>query len=130
MPGNEESLSVLGSTVRSAIPHVECFPAPKSCSSVTFTTEELSSVCPVTKQPDISRVEIYYEPDELCVESKSLKLFLWSFRDAEVFAEQLAADIGKEILTSAQATRVRVELTQRPRGGIELQTVSEQTRSS
>ena len=85
-------------------------------------------MCPVTKQPDISRVEIYYEPDELCVESKSLKLFLWSFRDAEVFAEQLAADIGKEILTSAQATRVRVELTQRPRGGIELQTVSEQTR--
>ncbi len=127
MSANQENLTILGSTIRAAVNHVECFPAPPNCTSVTFTTEELSSVCPVTKQPDISTVEIYYEPDQLCVESKSLKLYLWSFRDAEIFAETLAADIASEILTTAKAHRVRVTLTQRPRGGIELQTVSEQT---
>ena len=120
-------LTVLGSTVREAIEHVECFPAPPNCTSVTFTTEELSSFCPVTNQPDISTVEIYYEPDQLCVESKSLKLYLWSFRDKAIFAETLASNIGTEILTTAAAKLVRVTLTQRPRGGIELQTISEQT---
>ncbi len=128
MSENQQDLSVLGTTVRAAIEHVECFPAPPKCSSVTFTTEELSSVCPVTQQPDISTVEIYYEPDKFCVESKSLKLYLWSFRDAQIFAETLASDIATEILETAEAKRVKVTLTQRRRGGIELQTISEQIR--
>ena len=127
MPNERSSLTILGSTVRSAVEHVECFPAPPGCTSVKFTTEELSSLCPVTKQPDISTAEIYYEPNELCVESKSLKLFLWSFRDAEIFAETLAAEIAGEILTIAAAQLVRVTVTQRPRGGIQLQTISELT---
>ena len=74
-------LTVLGQTVRHAIDHVEVFPAPAHVTSVTFTNEELTSVCPVTQQPDLSTVVIEYEPDEWCVESKSLKLYLWSFRD-------------------------------------------------
>jgi 7-cyano-7-deazaguanine reductase len=60
-----------------------------------------------------------------CVESKSLKLYLWSFRDRAVFAEAMAAEIATEIFTAAAAEWVRVELTQNPRGGITLTAVAE-----
>ena len=117
-------LTVLGSTVRHAIDHVEVFPAPAHVQTVCFTTDELQSICPVTNQPDISRVEIEYAPDQWCIESKSLKLFLWGFRDRAVFAEALTADIAQEIMGTAQPHAVTVTLTQRPRGGIEVQAVA------
>lgn len=117
-------LSILRSTVRQPVEHPECFPAPEHCQSVTFTTEELTSICPVTSQPDLSTVVIAYEPDKLCIESKSLKLYLWGFRDRPVFAEALAAEIASEIMQTAKPHKVTVTLTQRPRGGISLQTVA------
>ena len=118
-------LSVLGRTVRHAIDHVECFPRPDGCTRVRFRTEEVSSLCPVTGQPDLSSVSIDYTPDARCVESKSLKLYLWSFRDRPIFAEALAAEIAAEIHDSARPLWIKVIVTQRPRGGIELQTTSE-----
>lgn len=120
-----ERLSVLGATVRHAIDHVEVFPAPDNVTRVRFTHGELTSMCPVTAQPDLSTVVIEYEPDEWCVESKSLKLYLWGFRDRAVFAEALSAEIADEIMATARPRRVTVTLTQRPRGGIEVQAVSE-----
>jgi len=123
-----EGLTILGRTVRHAVDHVECFPAPAGCTRVKFTGDELSSMCPVTEQPDLSRVVIEYEPDELCVESKSLKLYLWGFRDRAVFAEALAVEIADEIWTSASPRWLRVVITQRPRGGIEVETTSERSR--
>jgi 7-cyano-7-deazaguanine reductase len=120
-------LTVLGNIVRHAIDHVEVFPAPKNISAVTLTNEELCSMCPVTEQPDLSDVVIEYVPGEWCVESKSLKLYLWGFRDRAVFAEALAAEIAGEIMTTAKPQRVTVTLTQRPRGGIEVRAVSELT---
>ncbi len=120
-----DGLSVLGHTVRHALDHVECFPRPDGCIRVRFRTEEVSSICPVTGQPDLSSVVVDYGPDAWCVESKSLKLYLWSFRDRPVFAEALAAEIANEIHASARPHWVRVVVTQRPRGGIELQTTSE-----
>ena len=118
-------LTVLGSTVRHAIDHVEVFPAPADVSTVTFRTDEVASMCPVTEQPDLSSVVIEYEPAEWCIESKSLKLYLWGFRDRAVFAEALAAEIAGEVMATAEPHRVRVTLTQRPRGGIEIEVVSE-----
>jgi 7-cyano-7-deazaguanine reductase len=118
-------LTVLGKTVRHAIDHVEVFPAPAHVINITFTNEELNSLCPVTEQPDLSTVVIEYEPDEWCVESKSLKLYLWSFRERAVFAEALAAEIAGEIMLTAAPKRVTVTLTQRPRGGIEVCAVAE-----
>jgi len=117
-------LTVLGTTVRHAIDHVEVFPAPDGITTVTFRNDELNSMCPVTEQPDLSRVVIEYTPDEWCIESKSLKLYLWGFRDRAVFAEALAAEIATEVMTSANPTQVRVTLTQAPRGGIEVEAVS------
>jgi 7-cyano-7-deazaguanine reductase len=121
-------LTVLGATVRHAIEHVEVFPAPANVQTVRFTTDELSSMCPVTEQPDLSHVVIEYEPDQWCIESKSLKLYLWGFRDRAVFAEALTAEIAGEVMLTAQPKQVTVTLTQRPRGGIEVQAVSHLTR--
>lgn len=117
-------LTVLGNTVRHAIEHVEVFAAPAGISTVTFTNDELASMCPVTEQPDLSSVVIEYVPDEWCIESKSLKLYLWGFRDRAVFAEALAAEIASEVMTTARPERVTVTLTQRPRGGIEVEAVA------
>lgn len=117
-------LTVLGATVRHPIEHVEVFPAPEGISTVTFTNDELNSMCPVTEQPDLSHVVIEYVPDEWCIESKSLKLYLWGFRDRAVFAEALAAEIAGEVMLTAKPMRVTVTLTQRPRGGIEVKAVS------
>lgn len=123
-----ERLTVLGSTVRHAIDHVEVFPAPAHVKSVRFTSDEVSSMCPVTEQPDLSNVVIEYRPDAHCIESKSLKLYLWGFRDRAVFAEAMAAEIAGEVMASAKPHHVIVTLTQRPRGGIEVRAVSEMER--
>jgi len=117
-------LTVLGSTVRHAIDHVEVFPAPANVTTVRLTTDEVASMCPVTEQPDLSNVVIEYAPDQWCIESKSLKLYLWGFRDRPVFAEALAAEIAGEVKLTAKPRWVTVTLTQRPRGGIEVQTVA------
>jgi len=121
----ERPLTVLGATVRHAIDHVEVFPAPANVTRVRFTNDELTSMCPVTQQPDLATVVIEYEPAEWCIESKSLKLYLWSFRDRAVFAEALSAEIAGEVMATARPRWVRVTLTQRPRGGIEVEAVAE-----
>ena len=121
-------LTVLGHPVRHPIDHVEVFPAPQHVTTVRFRADELTSLCPVTSQPDLSSVVIEYEPDQCCVESKSLKLYLWGFRDRPVFAEALAAEIAGEIMATARPHRVTVTLTQRPRGGIEIEAVAERSR--
>ncbi len=118
-------LTVLGQTVQHSIEHVEVFPAPKNVSTVTFSTDEVQSICPVTNQPDISSVVIEYEPNQYCIESKSLKLYFWSFRNRAVFAEALAAEIAGEVMATAKPQHVRVTLTQHPRGGITITAVSE-----
>ena len=121
-------LTILGRTVRHPVDHVEVFPAPANITRVRFSNDELNSMCPVTEQPDLSHVDIEYAPDRFCIESKSLKLYLWSFRDRAVFAEALAAEIASEVMLSADPYSVTVTLTQRPRGGIEVQAISEMRR--
>lgn len=123
-----DQLTVLGATVREPIPHVEVFAAPADVTTVTFTTDELASVCPVTGQPDMSGLTIEYAPDAWCIESKSLKLYLWGFRQRPVFAEALAAEIAREVMTTAQPRWVKVTLAQRPRGGIGVTAVAELNR--
>lgn len=117
-----DGLTILGATVRHPVEHLETFPTPEGCTRVRFTCEEVTSMCPVTEQPDLSTVVISYEPGPRCVESKSLKLYLWSFRDAAVFAEQLAVDIATEVQRAADTRSVEVHVTQRARGGIVTET--------
>jgi 7-cyano-7-deazaguanine reductase len=126
MPDSDTSgLTLLGSPARGPVDHVESFPAPATVTKVSFRTDEVCSLCPVTGQPDISSVVIEYEPDQLCIESKSLKLYLWSFRDRPVFAEALAAEIAAEVRRSARPRTVRVVVTQHARGGIVIEATAE-----
>lgn len=127
-PGTGDELTVLGRDHRAPVDHVETFPAPEGCTRVVFTTDEVTSLCPVTGQPDISSVRIDYVPAERCIESKSLKLFLWGFRDKPVFAEALAVAIADEVWQSAAPTTVDVVVTQHVRGGIVTETHSRHPR--
>lgn len=117
-PAEDHGLSVLGETVRHPIDHLECFDAPEHVSTVRFSTDELMSMCPVTGQPDLSSLVLEYRPDGRCIESKSLKLYLWSFRDRKVFCEALAAEIAGEVVRAADPHEVTVTVKQQPRGGI------------
>ncbi|MEX2294549.1 MAG: preQ(1) synthase [Acidimicrobiales bacterium] len=127
---DDDGLTVLGQTVRHPIDHLECFPAPEHVSVVRFTTDEVMSLCPVTGQPDLSSLVLEYRPDRHCIESKSLKLYLWSFRDRKVFCEALAAEIAQEVVTTADPHEVTVTLTQQPRGGIVIEATATRRKGS
>jgi 7-cyano-7-deazaguanine reductase len=117
-----DDLTLLGRDHRAPVDHVETFPAPDGCTRVVFTTDEVASLCPVTGQPDISSVRIDYVPAARCIESKSLKLFLWGFRDRQVFAEALAVAIADEVWETVRPRSVDVVVTQHVRGGIVTET--------
>jgi 7-cyano-7-deazaguanine reductase len=93
---------------------------------VELESDELTSVCPITGQPDLYRAAIAYEPDALCLESKSVKLYLASFRNEGVFAEALAVQIRDDVAAALELEpgRARVTLVQKARGGI---TITAQT---
>jgi 7-cyano-7-deazaguanine reductase len=98
---------------------LEGFPNP-GVSHVELTSDELTSVCPVTGQPDLYRATIAYQPEALCLESKSLKLYLSGFRNEGVFCEALAVRIRDDVAEALElpAERVTVTLAQKARGGI------------
>jgi 7-cyano-7-deazaguanine reductase len=120
-----DTITMLGAEVRAPVDHLEWFPAPANCVRVRFSSDELNSVCPVTGQPDVSSVVIEYEPDARCIESKSLKLYLWSFRDRPAFAEALAGEIAAEVKRAAEPRSVKVVLSQHARGGIVTEVTAE-----
>ena len=97
----------------------EAFAAP-AVQSVVFTATEFTSICPRTGQPDFGSVVIEYTPADLCLESKALKFYLWSYRDEGAFCEALAARIADDIVDAIQPQRVRVAVHQNVRGGIAL----------
>ena len=128
MSDQPDDLTLLGSDRRGPVDHVETFAAPAGCTEVVFSTDEVASLCPVTEQPDISSVRIAYVPGQRCIESKSLKLYLWGFRDRQVFAEALAVEIADEVWQTARPESVEVVVTQHVRGGIVTETHSRHPR--
>jgi len=97
----------------------EAFPAP-NLQLVTMTGTEFTSLCPKTGQPDFGTVTIEYEPAKLCIESKSLKYYLWSYRDEGAFCESLAAQIADDVDYAIKPRSLTVRVTQSVRGGIAL----------
>ena len=87
---------------------------------VELVSDELTAVCPITGQPDLYRATIGYRPGPLCLESKSLKLYLMSFRNEGAFCEALAVRIRDDVAAALElpADAVRVALEQKARGGI------------
>lgn len=113
-----EKTPVLGTTIRHPIESLEAFEAPPGVSEVTMTAHEFTSLCPVTGQPDFGEVEIRYSPNGRCLESKSLKLWLWNFRERGAYCEKLATVIAGQIDHDIQPNWVEVTVRQAPRGGI------------
>ncbi len=93
------------------------FEAP-DVQTVRLFTMEFTSLCPRTGQPDFGSVSIEYIPDELCLESKSLKYYLWSYRNEGEFCEGLAGRIADDIVVAIRPAQLQVEVTQNIRGGI------------
>ena len=87
---------------------------------VEMQSDELAAVCPVTGQPDLYVATIEFWPQALCLESKSLKLYLASFRNEGAFCEALAVRIRDDVAAALELTaeKVRVTLEQKARGGI------------
>jgi 7-cyano-7-deazaguanine reductase len=98
---------------------LESFANP-GVSKVELTSDELTAVCPITAQPDLYVASIEYTPKDLCLESKSLKLYFNGFRNEEHFCEALAVRIRDDVAEALglAAGDVRVTLRQKARGGI------------
>lgn len=98
---------------------LDTFPV-RSPVDVSFETAELQALCPAVAgiQPDIYRCVIEFRAETASIESKSLKLWLTTFRDERIFAEDLAAEIGSTIEAVDGVADVRVTMTQNIRGGL------------
>lgn len=83
-----------------------------------FACPEFTSMCPVTGQPDFGHLVIDYAPDQHLLESKSLKLFLQSFRNHGAFHEDCTVTVGKRIVDAIEPTWLRIGGYWYPRGGI------------
>ncbi|MBK0398587.1 NADPH-dependent 7-cyano-7-deazaguanine reductase QueF [Limibaculum sp. M0105] len=93
-------------------------PHPDDNYVARFTCPEFTSLCPVTGQPDFAHLVIDYVPDRWLVESKSLKLFLFSFRNHGAFHEGCTVEIGKRIVAAVSPRYLRIAGYWYPRGGI------------
>lgn len=117
----------LGRRSTEPIDELDVFPAPAGLDLVTMVSDEMTALCPVTGQPDYYTVTVEYAPGNWCIESKSLKLYLWHFRNLGVFGEQLAVDIRDKVVATLQPRRCIVTAVQKARGGIVITAVSSYT---
>lgn len=85
---------------------------------ITFDCPEFTSLCPVTGQPDFGAITLRYVPDKICVESKSLKLYLFSFRNHNSFHEEVVNTILDAVISACKPRQAEVIGVFRPRGGI------------
>ena len=97
--------------------------------SIHIEVPEFTSLCPITGQPDFGTIVIDYVPDELCVESKSLKLYMGRFRQFREFHEACVNRIANDLIDLLDPVRLTVEGRFTPRGGIPLWPKAEYKRS-
>ena len=93
-------------------------PHPDTSYVARFTCPEFTSICPVTGQPDFGVLVIDYVPDQWLLESKSLKLYLFAFRNHGAFHEDCTVGIGKRIVSLIEPKFLRIGGYWYPRGGI------------
>ncbi len=87
---------------------------------IEFDCPEFTSLCPVTGQPDFGHIRVRYVPDKRCIESKSLKLYLFSFRNHNTFHEEAVNTILDAVVKECRPRRAEVIGEFRPRGGISI----------
>jgi 7-cyano-7-deazaguanine reductase len=99
---------------------LETFPNPRPEREYEINIEcpEFTCVCPKTGQPDFATIKITYVPDKICIELKSLKLYLWSYRDEGAFHEAVTNKILDDLLAACRPRRMTVVGDFNVRGGI------------
>ena len=95
-------------------------PAPERNYHIHFETDDFTSVCPITGQPDFARIDIDYVPDRLCVETKSLKFYLASYRNERAFNESVTNRILGDFVKACAPRKAIVTAQFSARGGIAL----------
>jgi 7-cyano-7-deazaguanine reductase len=100
--------------------NLEVFPNPSPDRDyiIRFECPEFTCLCPKTGQPDFATIRVEYVPDALCVELKSWKLYLWSFRNEGAFHEAVTNRILDDLVSAIHPRRARVEGDFKIRGGI------------
>ncbi len=100
--------------------NLETFPNPRPGRryEIRFECPEFTCLCPMTGQPDFATISIVYTPDELCVELKSLKLYLWSYRDEGAFHEAVVNEILDDLVAAIRPLELEVKGEFFVRGGI------------
>lgn len=100
------------------LPAIETWPNQYSGYRIEARIEEFTSVCPKTGLPDFAVLTIEYEPDKLCFELKSLKMYLLAFRDVGIFQENVINRIKDDLVKALDPVSLRVKGEFTPRGGI------------
>jgi 7-cyano-7-deazaguanine reductase len=93
-------------------------PNPERDYEIAFEAPEFTCLCPMTAQPDFATIRIRYIPDQKCVELKSLKLYLWSYRDPGTFHEAVTNKIANDLIAALDPRYLYVEGDFYVRGGI------------
>ncbi len=110
----------LGATINNPSKKLETFPNPRPGRpyEIAFECPEFTCLCPKTGQPDFATFKITYFPDQTCIELKSLKLYLWSFRDEGHFHEAITNQILDTLVEAAKPLYMTVVGDFKVRGGI------------
>ena len=107
--------------------NIELFenPRPGRDYTITIRCPEFTSVCPMTGQPDFGEITIEYCPDKSCMELKSLKFYMQSYRNKGIFYEKLTNDILDDLSKASKPRWMKVSSKFTPRGGITTDVVAE-----
>ncbi|MCX5874023.1 MAG: preQ(1) synthase [Deltaproteobacteria bacterium] len=92
---------------------------------IRFDCPEFTSVCPITGQPDFAKITITYIPDLKCIESKSLKLYLFSYRNTGMFHEEITNRVLEDVIKACAPRWAKVLGIMNPRGGIGIEVIAE-----
>jgi len=130
MQTETNNLTLLGQGGTQPSRHLETFPNrhPGRRYVVKLQTDEFTAVCPITGQPDFATITIEYIPNERVVESKSLKLYFWSFRNEGIFHEHVTNVILDDLVAALDPHWCKVVGDFSVRGGISIVVTAEHTR--
>jgi 7-cyano-7-deazaguanine reductase len=100
-------------------------PQPERDYTIRIRMPEFTCLCPKTGQPDFATLLLEYIPDRICVELKSLKLYIWSFRDEGAFHEAVTNQMLDDLVTATEPRFMRLTAIFNVRGGIDTTVVAE-----
>ena len=100
-------------------------PCPERDYTIRMRIPEFTCLCPKTGQPDFATLHLVYVPDSACVELKSLKMYIWSFRDQGHFHEKVTNDILQDLVDATTPRFMRLTAAFNVRGGIDTTVVAE-----